>query len=158
MPFDRLPNAITAPLPEIFHPIPIERPPVYPTGEMIKPILALADYLSPDSRAKRKAAVAKANYEYRLYQPGGIAENQALWKYKTNVLAQRAAYLKIENENLKARGLAPSAAKTDYFRQHNLGAAPAEHDPSLSANYDPNNTMGLDTIPDAVDSVSTDNE
>lgn len=54
-----------------FHPLPVPAPPVYNTTETIAPLLNLANYLSPVERAKRKAVIAKANYEYRLYAGGG---------------------------------------------------------------------------------------
>lgn len=57
-------------VPEIFHPAPVERPPIFNTSETIAPLLHLAQYLSPEARALRKAAVAKANWEYRAYTSG----------------------------------------------------------------------------------------
>jgi hypothetical protein len=54
-----------------FHPAQVPAPPVYNTTETIAPLLNLANYLSPVERAKRKAVIAKANYEYRLYSGGG---------------------------------------------------------------------------------------
>lgn len=53
-----------------FTPVNIPPPPVYNTTETIAPLLHLAEYLSPDARALRKAVVAKANFEYRAYTSG----------------------------------------------------------------------------------------
>src|SRR5450631_1947547 len=54
-------------------------PPVYDTSATIHSLQALAEYMSPNARALRQAAVAKANYEYRMYRPGGLAEKNAMW-------------------------------------------------------------------------------
>lgn len=79
--FVQLPNRLGS-LPEIFRPVNIPAPPVYDTGALVKPILNLAEYLSPESRAKRKAAVAKANFEYRMYSSDNMATKDPFYYYK----------------------------------------------------------------------------
>lgn len=81
MPFDRLENRIGS-LPEIYHSIPVERPPVYDTSKMLQPLLSLADYLSPHKKALRQMEIAKANAEYRALMPGGRDEQMWYWKLK----------------------------------------------------------------------------
>lgn len=89
----------------------VSAPPVYDTSQSIKQITALAAYLSPDARARRKAAVAKANYEYRLYSSGTNKDPFFLYKVRAyNDAHMKAINGKLGGQPWTARELAAAKA------------------------------------------------
>lgn len=119
MGFASLPNRLGN-LPEIYHAIPVERPPVYDTTAMITPLLHLADHFSPESRAKRQAAVAKANYEYRLYAGGGMDK---LW------------WMKNQQQQMQMRLTASNIAKNEAYVKKLNERSGADKEAQQMANY-----------------------
>lgn len=91
MAFETLPDH-NLQIPE-FHPVQVAPPPVYNTAATIAPLLKLAEYMSPESRAHRKALIAKANYEYWLYGPKG---RNVMWNQKLQ--QSKLAQQKIQSE------------------------------------------------------------
>lgn len=118
MGFESLPNKLGA-IPE-FHPLPVQTPPTYNTQAAIAPLLHLADYLSPRKRAMRKAAVAKANYEYRMYRPGGPAEKNAAWMYEGRSLARQIQQARLRKLNEAAQPYQPTNEQRAYMKRNGI--------------------------------------
>ena len=83
MPFDVLHDRTAGITSEtLYKPIPVERPPVYNTERLLKPLQDLIEYSSPVNRALRQKAIAQANFDYRAYLPGGMHETDAYWRHR----------------------------------------------------------------------------
>lgn len=123
MGFDRLPDRLGS-LPELYHPVQPVAPPIQNTSEMIKPLLHLAEYLSPESRARRKAIVAEAAFNYWKYAPGGPAEKEYMWlnierarRQEEHNLSMRSKKLDIDLKEKQLKGYSGPEV-SDYDSQN----------------------------------------
>lgn len=117
-------------IPEIFHPTNIPAPPVYNTDAAVAPLLKLAEYLSPDARARRKAAVAKAAYDYWMYAPGGQAYKNVTWLNEQRGRERQIKTLQIDALNRRKIGRPYTAEEMDAFRR--MGIIPPASAPVTS--------------------------
>jgi hypothetical protein len=164
MAFETYPN-YNIRLPEVPRPMAPTPIPVYDTSQSIKQLQMLSEYFSPLARAQRAAAVAKANWEYRVYHSNNPAAmlnpmfGPTLRAMQTTEELRRA---QIERTHLQTQRMTPGAILPPQVLDgySKLGVQPTRTDSSFPTSTDDTSTdidstpppIGSSTIPDVPNS------